>query len=419
MQASPEMRSSEGCGRDTFVTMHSVAIIGGGPAGMMAAYLLAGDHEVHLYERGKTLGRKFLVAGEGGLNITNSASGIGLLAHYHPRERMGEALNAFGPEALRAWLVELGIPTYTGTSGRIFPERGIKPAEVLKAIVGQLKEKKVHFHPGHTFVGFDAFGRPVLEHAGSESPIVADRYLFALGGASWPKTGSMGDHLPHFARLGLRITPFEASNCGIEVTLPPPLLLHAGKPLKNIAVSVGPTALRGEATITEHGLEGNAIYPVVPWIRSALGQNGSAVLTIDLKPDLTMAQLEQRLQGAAWKERMAALRLDRPAVALLKAFTPVERFVDGRTLAHDVKHVHVPVKGLRPLEEAISTVGGIPFDEVADDLSLKRFPNLFVAGEMLDWDAPTGGFLLQGAFSTGYWAAVGIRQSLRSTEELP
>lgn len=399
--------------------MHIVAIIGGGPSGMIAAHTLADDHEVHVYERGRTLGRKFLVAGDGGLNITNSMVGEGLLQQYEPRERVREALNAFGPEALRAWLLELGIPTYLGTSGRIFPERGIKPAEVLKAILTRLKEKKVHLHPGHTFVGIDALGRPVLEHAGVQSPIVADRCLFALGGASWPKTGSTGDHLQVFAAHGMRTVPYQASNCGIEAVLPPQLLVHAGKPLKNIAVAVGPTTLRGEATITAHGLEGNAIYPMVPLIRSALHQHGSAVLTIDLKPDLTMAQLEQRLQGAAWKERMAALRLDRPAVALLKAFTPVERFVDGRTLAQDVKHVEVPVKGLRPLEEAISTVGGIPFDEVADDLSLKRFPNLFVAGEMLDWDAPTGGFLLQGAFSTGYWAAVGVKESLRSTEELP
>jgi hypothetical protein len=203
------------------------------------------------------------------------------------------------------------------------------------------------------------------------------------------------------------------------VALPPQVLLHVGKPLKNIAVTAGGTTLRGEATITVHGLEGNAIYPAVPSIRSELSSIGRATLQIDLKPDLSLAQLEQRLQGAAWKERMAALRLDRPAVALLKAFTPVERFVDGRTLAHDVKHVRIPVTGLRPLDEAISSVGGIPFDEVEADLSLKRYPNLFVAGEMLDWDAPTGGFLLQGAFSTGYWAAQGIMRSFRSTEELP
>ena len=172
-------------------------------------------------------------------------------------------------------------------------------------------------------------------------------------------------------------------------------------------MSCGERSVRGEVTITEYGLEGNAIYPLVPAIREAL-EAGAAEITLDLKPDLTAEQIDDKLKDAAWKERMSALRLDRPSVTLLKTFTPFERYVDGRTMAEDVKRVQIPVTGLRPIAEAISTVGGIALDQVSPNLSLIMHPHLFVAGEMLDWDAPTGGFLLQGAFSTGHWAAAAI-----------
>jgi len=393
--------------------MDKVAIIGGGPAGLVAALELSDQFEVDLYEGGRTLGRKFLVAGEGGLNITNSAQGELLMANYSPAGVLEPALSAFAPEALRLWLMELGISTFVGSSGRVFPERGIKPAEVLKAITTALVGKGVRFHTEHRFVGFDEQIRPIVQHAAERTVLVAPCVLFALGGASWPKTGSTGDWVVHFEAIGVRTVPFRASNCGVEVVrhasdLSAALKVHAGKPLKNIAVSCGDRTIRGEATITEHGLEGNAIYPLIPSVRAALEAEGKAEIIIDLKPDLSEEQIEQKLQDAAWKERMARLRLDRPSVALLKAFTPMMRYIDGSTLAHDVKHVRVPVHGLRPIDEAISTVGGIALDEVGEDLSLKKHRHIFVAGEMLDWDAPTGGFLLQGAFSMGFWAAQGM-----------
>jgi predicted flavoprotein YhiN len=198
----------------------------------------------------------------------------------------------------------------------------------------------------------------------------------------------------------------------VELELADALRVHVGKPLKNIRITCGDRSFRGEATLTDHGLEGNAIYPVVPAVRDALERGEEAVLVVDLKPDVTEAELERRLSGAAWKERMAAVKLDRVQVALLKAFTPMHRFLDGSTLVQDVKHLHIPVRALRPIDEAISTVGGIPWDEVNDDLSLKQHPRFFVAGEMLDWDAPTGGFLLQGCFSTGCFAAGGLLREL-------
>ncbi len=389
-----------------------VAIIGGGPAGLIAADVLAGKCEVHLYEQGRMVGRKFLVAGDGGLNITNSAMGEVLFAQFKPRSFMQPLLEAFGPAELRTWLSGLGVRTYVGSSGRVFPERGMKPAEVLAAIRHRLNEQGVSIHHGHTFVGFDAQALPIVEHSNGRITIKAEAVLFALGGASWPKTGSTGAWRDHFKAIGVRTVPFTASNCGLDIDWPVNVRPHEGKPLKNIVVGSGGRSVRGEATITGYGLEGNAIYPVVPAIREALASGGPAYLTFDLKPDLTVEQMELRLRGAAWKERMAALRLDRQAVALYKAFTPLERSLDGRWLAHDLKNLRIPVRALRPVEEAISTVGGISLDEVGPDLALLKFPWLFVAGEMLDTDAPTGGYLLQAAFSMGSWVAMAMLKKL-------
>lgn len=385
-----------------------VAIIGGGPAGMTAAYFLADHAQVDLYEQGRNLGRKFLVAGDGGLNITNSAQGEALFSQYTPPDRLTPLLEAFGPLQVREWLASIGIPTFVGTSGRVFPQRGIKPAEVLKAVTDAIRSKGVRIHTDRRFITFDDGVRPIIECGPDRSTVQADAYLFALGGASWPKTGSTGEWTTAFTSIGVHVEEFQASNCGVMAKMPESLLPHLGKPLKNIAVTSGSRTMRGELTITTYGLEGNAIYPLIPSVREELSASGVASIIIDLKPDLSIESITAKLKDAAWKERTAALRLERPALALLKAFTPLERYLDGRSLANDVKQVRVPIHALRPIEEAISTAGGIALDEVNDDLSLKKHPHLFVAGEMVAWDAPTGGFLLQGAFTTGYCAAQGM-----------
>ena len=219
-----------------------------------------------------------------------------------------------------------------------------------------------------------------------------------------------GEWLAYFESIGLRTVPFQASNCGVEVDLPEAMSVHAGKPLKNISITVGERTIRGEATITEYGLEGNAIYPIVPLIRAQLKNGGTAELILDLKPDSTLDELRAKYQDSSWNERMAALNMDRASVALVKAFTPKERYLAGY-LAEDIKALRLSISKLRPIEEAISTVGGIAMEEVAEDFSLIKHPHLYVAGEMLDWDAPTGGFLLQGAFSTGYAAAQAINSA--------
>lgn len=389
-----------------------VVIIGGGPSALIAADVLADAAEVDLYERGHVLGRKFLVAGDGGLNITNSAEGDALLGQFAPAGFMDRMIAAWGPAQLRAWLAELGVPTFVGSSGRVFPVKGIKPAEVLKAITQRVRNKGVRIHLRHTFVGFDDQRRPIVEHQGVRTSLTADTFLFALGGASWPRTGSVGEWTEAFRAIGVRTVPFRPSNCGVEVPMPEGLVVHEGKPLKNVRLSCGGMSVRGEATITRHGLEGQALYPLIPEVRRQLDERGMAEILIDLKPDVPLPELERRLRKASAKERTQALRLDRQALALLKAFTPRERFLDPVDLASDVKHLRVPVPGLRPLEEAISSVGGIALEEVDIDLSLKQFPSIFVAGEMLDVDAPTGGFLLQGAFSMGHWAAQGMQRYL-------
>lgn len=387
-----------------------IAIIGGGPAGLIAADVLAPTCEVHLYEQGKSVGRKFLVAGQGGFNLTNSVDGDELAAMYSPPGFLDTALKGFGSAALRNWLQELGIDTYVGTSGRVFPVKGIKPVDVLNAIRARLTDRGVVFHLEHRFVGSDDQQQVILEHEGKRKSIIADRTLFALGGASWKVTGSDGAWPALFEAIGVEVAPFQASNCGVEIAWPSTFSGdHAGKPLKNIGVISGDLQAMGEATITAHGLEGNAIYPVVPALRDALNRNRPPVLRVDLKPNNTAEELLHRIAGKAPKNYAEALRLDRAAFALLKAFTTKERFLSPFALAQDVKDLHLPVHALRPIDEAISTVGGIPTSALSPDFSFTRHPHLFALGEMVDWDAPTGGFLLQGCFAMGHHAARAIQ----------
>jgi uncharacterized flavoprotein (TIGR03862 family) len=389
-----------------------IAIIGGGPAGMMAADVIAPHHNVRIYEHGRSIGRKFLVAGQGGFNLTNSADGEELLAKYHPSDFMKGALQGFGSAELRAWLQEIGIGTYVGSSGRVFPSKGIKPVQVLQAIRDRLVECGVVFLTEHVFDGFDEQARPIMESHTGRAVLEVDHVLFALGGASWPVTGSTGIWPALFASIGIHTVPFQASNCGIQLPWPQHIIRdHAGKALKNIRCTAEGLSSLGEATITEHGLEGNAIYPIVPAFRRALSEGREAFLQLDLKPNNTVEQLLHKLNGAPSQKFALALNLDRPTMALLKAFTTKERFLSPSALAHDLACLRIPVTGLRPLGEAISTVGGINPEDLTPTFAFKRFPHLFAIGEMVDWDAPTGGYLLQGCFAMGHHVAQSILRS--------
>ena len=379
-----------------------IVIIGGGAAGLMAAERFCEDHEVTIYEKGKTLGRKFLVAGKGGFNLANEATKEKLIQQYSHSDFFAKALLQNDGTAMVAWLKGLGIPTFVGTSGRIFPEKGIKPIEVLNKIKNRLLENGVVFHFHHEFVGFDAVQKVVLKNEEKEFTPLTDYYSFALGGASWSVTGSDGKWLPAFEKIGIQTVPFESSNCGVNINWSTHFKTHhAGKPLKNIAISIGSMRMKGEATITENGLEGNAIYPLIKEVRRQLNEGIKPVLTLDFKPNNSVVQLLKKIANkqAKTKAYAQALNLDTTQMALLKSFSAKESFLNPVAFLNEVKHLQVPVESLRPIEEAISTVGGIALEEVNPDFSLKKFPHIFVIGEMLDWDAPTGGFLLQGCFA--------------------
>lgn len=396
-----------------------IIIIGGGPAGLMAADVLSPFHDVHIFDKEKNVGQKLLVAGKGGFNITNSTQGDALFCKYSPEYFLKNALNDFNPLALRQWLLQMGVPSYTGTSGRIFPKIGIKTSEVLNKITHKLKAQNVDFHHNHEFIHFDKNQNLIVKHNEKEILLMADYFIFALGGASWPVTGSTGLWRVLFEDIGIHTLPFEASNCGINIEWPVHVKLnHAGKPLKNIAVSINHTPVKGEAMITEYGLEGNAIYPIIPEIRKALSEIKPVHIILDLKPFNTTVQLQEKIIGKEIKSKDYAtvFNLNTVQLSIIKAFTSRESYLSPIQFANELKHVVIPVNSLRPLEEAISTVGGIDLDEMNPDFSFKKYPKLFAIGEMLNWDAPTGGFLLQASFSMGHWVGKSILERERQAK---
>jgi len=251
-----------------------IVIIGGGPAGLMAADVLSPFHDVHIYEKEKGVGQKFLVAGKGGFNITNSLEGEDLAKKYTPEYFLKDALLDFDSAAVREWLLQMGIPTFAGSSGRIFPEKGLTPADVLKKLKEKLVLQGVEFHLKHAFNGFGEDQSIIFKSGRNKILVQADFFIFAMGGASWPVTGSTGEWSKIFDKAGIRTLPFQSSNCGIHISWPENIISsHSGKPLKNIVVTVNGFHSKGEALITEYGLEGNAIYPVIPEIRKSLVLN--------------------------------------------------------------------------------------------------------------------------------------------------
>ena len=395
-----------------------VAVVGGGPAGLLAAQRLAeAGCRVRVFEQKATVGRKFLVAGHGGFNLTHSEAPAAFATRYGTQAGFFAALLAhFSPTDLRAWAAGLGIGTFVGSSGRVFPDAQHKPADLLRAWLRRLAELGVEIHTRHRWLGFAGpAGLQLLdEQASAEFTLTPAATVLALGGASWPQTGSDGHWVPLLAAAGIASQPFAPSNCGAEVAWSTFFREKVGRaPLKNVALSCGPHTVRGEILLTDYGLEGTPVYALTPALRAALAAGSAATLHLNLKPDLPPAELRQRLArrrpGASLAAFLAdALKLKAPVPTLLRELAGPA----PSDLAAALTALPIAVTGLRPLAEAISSAGGVPFAEVDEHLMLRRRPGTFVAGEMLDWEAPTGGYLLQGCFSTGAWVAAGMRQWL-------
>lgn len=403
---------------------HRVAVIGGGPAGLMAAETLAkGGAAVTLYERMPRVARKLLLAGRGGLNLTHSEPLVRFLGRYREAEpRLRAAIEAFPPDALCAWCESLGQETFVGSSGRIFP-RVMKTSPLLRAWLARLSGLGVEIRLGHRWTGWDDEGRLLFETADGGVTTESACTILALGGASWPRLGSDGSWVAPLSERGVAVTPLMPANCGICVDWSNVFKARfAGSPLKRIAISCGDETARGEALITATGLEGGAVYALSPAIRAEIASSGSARLMLDMRPDEREAGIAARLAKPRGKASLAthlrkALRLDPAAVGLLQeaaleANAPLSGLAPD-AFARLVKSVPVRAHALAPIDRAISTAGGVSFDEIDETFMLRRHPGTFVAGEMIDWEAPTGGYLLQASFATGRAAAEGALEFLK------
>jgi uncharacterized flavoprotein (TIGR03862 family) len=401
------------------------AVIGAGPAGLMAAETLArAGLAVTVYDRMPSPGRKFLLAGRGGLNLTHSEQLERFLSRYREAApRLRAAIEAFPPEALRAWCEELGQETFVGTSGRVFP-KAMKSSPLLRAWLKRLAALKVAYAPRHCWAGWDAEGGLLFDTPPGRTVVAADVTVFALGGASWPRLGSDGHWTALFASRGIAISPLKPSNCGFAADFSDLFRTRfEGQPLQGIELRFEGESARGEAVVTKAGLEGGAVYALSAPLRDAIERTGAAVLTIDLRPGLTAPELENALAKPLGKQSFSnflrkAVKLSPAGIGLLQEAAhrdgvPLSS-MESETLAALIKAVPIRLTAAASIERAISTAGGVAFDELDQYFMLRRMPGTFIAGEMLDWEAPTGGYLLQACFSTGAAAAKGASDWLDS-----
>lgn len=402
----------------------NVAVIGAGPAGLMAAEVLAaGGARVTIYDRMPSVGRKLLMAGRGGLNLTHSEPLETFLARY--REAMPHlraAIEAFPPEALRVWSEALGQPTFVGSSGRVFPQ-AMKVSPLLRAWLRRLDQSGVRFALRHQWMGWDTNGELQFETPDGTIPTKPDATVIALGGASWPKLGADGGWIDLFKAKDIAIAPLRSANSGFHVGWSDVFRERfEGQPLKGVALSFGEESIRGEATITRDGIEGGAIYALSAALREAILAGGEAFLHVTLRPDLSHADLVKRLSAPRKKQSLSTflrkqLTLSPVAIGLLQEATIARELYPSAMspdqLAAFVNAVPVKLTGVASLDRAISTAGGISFSEIDAQYMLRKLPGVFVAGEMLDWEAPTGGYLLQACFATGAAAGQGALSYLK------
>jgi len=399
-----------------------VAIIGGGPAGLMAAEVLSqAGIRVDVYDGMPSVGRKFLLAGVGGMNITHSEAYPAFLSRYAERApQIAPLLRAFDADALCQWIHELGIETFIGSSGRVFPT-DMKAAPLLRAWLKRLRDSGVVIHTRHRWLGWDASGALRIASPQGEISVNPDATLLALGGGSWSRLGSDGAWMLPLEQRGVDLAPLQPSNCGFEVQAWSELMVSkfAGAPLKNIAIGLNDDIPRlGECVITATGIEGSLIYALSAPIREEINRYGAAVIHIDLLPGRPVDKLQAALSKPRGSRSMAKhlhsqVGIDGVKAALLRELTDAETFADPALLARAIKALPLTLVKTRPLDEAISSAGGVRFEAMAERLMLKALPGVFCAGEMLDWEAPTGGYLLTGCFASGRAAGLGIVQWLK------
>lgn len=400
-----------------------VALIGGGPAGLMAAEVLSqAGIRVDLYDGMPSVGRKFLLAGVGGMNITHSEAYPAFLSRYAERApQIAPLLRGFDADALCTWIHDLGIETFVGSSGRVFPT-DMKAAPLLRAWLKRLRDSGVVIHTRHRWLGWDEHGALRIDSPEGEITVKPDATLLALGGGSWSRLGSDGAWMLPLEQRGVGLAPLQPSNCGFEVQAWSELMVSkfAGAPLKNIAIGLNDDIPRlGECVITATGIEGSLIYALSAPIREAINQHGAAVIHIDLLPGRPVDKLQAALSKPRGSRSMAKhlhsqVGIDGVKAALLRELTDAATFADPALLARAIKALPLTLVKTRPLDEAISSAGGVTFEALDERLMLKALPGVFCAGEMLDWEAPTGGYLLTGCFASGRAAGLGIVQWLKS-----
>ncbi len=397
-----------------------VAIIGSGPAALMLAATLHQDtFDVIIYERNFAPARKFLVAGDGGFNLTHSEDLEPLIARYTPSNYIEKTIRAFSNIDLQNWLKNIGIETFIGSSKRVFPLKGIKPIEVLNAFLAVLKNKNVQLKTKHEWIGWNDKNELVFEHENNQLIVKPDITIFALGGASWQKTGSNGKWTHYFKSKDIEIIPFQPSNCSCQIAWDKTFISYAaGEPLKNIGVFCEGKERKGELVMTSFGIEGGAMYAFSPEIRKQLQEHQVATVFIDLKPTLSAETIKAAF-NAMGKASIShvlqqQIKINKVQIALLKSILSKEDFTNTDVLASKIKQLPLHIIGMASIEESISTVGGIALFETDDNFQLHKLPNHYAIGEMLDWDAPTGGYLLQACFSMGHY----VGNKLNATYEL-
>jgi uncharacterized flavoprotein (TIGR03862 family) len=393
----------------------TAAIVGGGPAGLMAAEVIsARGVKVDVYDSMPSVGRKFLMAGKSGLNITHSDPFEVFIERYGKRRPQIEPLlKNFGAQELRAWVHSFGIETFVGTSGRVFPV-GMKASPLLRAWLTRLNASGVTFHLRHKLTAILPGNSLRFITPDGEVTVQADVVVLALGGGSWRRLGSDGAWVDWLRQAGAEVEPLRPSNCGFDVAWSPHFReKYEGHPVKSVVLSFGEFHQQGEFVITKEGVEGGLIYSASARLRDEIEATGRAVMYLDLKPDRTLEWLKEKLSRPRGSRSLASylektLGIKGVKAGLLREFVPKEDFKNPERLAGFIKALPVPLVAPRPLDEAISSAGGVRFESLDERLMLKTLPGVFCAGEMLDWEAPTGGYLLTACFSSGFAAGHGV-----------